>query len=134
MIVLYCKYSLASHIPVSISTLDVYVDIGTCSNCSSALLCILSISSISLVIILPHAASPCSIAGTVIIHFKFAFYFMFTFTLRFSQTSLIMKELIKYVKKFNGKVFHDRENSENRFSECSYFMKGFKKYIMNISR
>ena len=25
-------------------------------------------------------------------------------------------------------------HSENRFPEFSYFMKGFKKYIMNISR
>ena len=63
IIILYCKYSLAGHIPFSISTPAVDADIGTCSNYLSALLCILSISSISLVIILPHAASPCSIAG-----------------------------------------------------------------------
>ena len=31
-------------------------------------------------------------------------------------------------------VFHDRENSENQFSEFSYFMKYFIKYIMNISQ
>ena len=48
--------------------------------------------------------------------------------------SLIIKELIAHENKFNRKVFHDRENSENRFSEFSYFMKGIKKYIMNISR
>ena len=50
----------------------------------------------------------------------FAFYF---------KTPLIIKELIKHESKFNRKVFHDRENSENQFSEFSYFMKGFKKYI-----
>ena len=59
---------------------------------------------------------------------------MFTFSFKFSHTSFIIKELIKHENKFNRKVFHDRENSENRFSEFSYFMKGFKKYIMNISR
>ena len=59
---------------------------------------------------------------------------MFTFSFKFSQTSLITKELIRHESKFNRKVFHDRENSENRFSEFSYFMKRFKKYIMNISR
>ena len=55
----------------------------------------------------------------------FVFYF---------KTSLIIKELVKHENKFNRKVFHDRENSENRFSEFSYFMKSFKKYIMNIYR
>ena len=55
----------------------------------------------------------------------FAFYF---------KSLLIIKELIKHENKFNRKVFHDRENSENRFSEFSYFMKSFKKYIMNIYR
>ena len=55
----------------------------------------------------------------------FAFYF---------KTSLIIKELIKHENKLNRKVFHDRENSENRFLEFSYFMKGFKKYIKNIYR
>ena len=40
--------------------------------------------------------------------------------------SLIIKELIKHENKSNRKVFHDRENSENRFSEFPYFMKGFK--------
>ena len=60
---LYCIYSLAGHIPVSISTLAIDVDTGTCSNCLSALLCIFTISSHSLVNILPHAVSPCSIAG-----------------------------------------------------------------------
>ena len=64
----------------------------------------------------------------------FAFYLMFLFFFKFLQTSLIVKELIKHKNKFNKKVFHDRENSENRFSEFSYFMKGLKKYIMNISR
>ena len=62
------------------------------------------------------------------------FAFMFTFSIKFLQTSLMIKELIKHKNKFNRKVFHDRENSENRFSEFWYFMKYFKKYIMNISR
>ena len=60
---LYCIYSLAGHIPVSISTLAIDVDTGTCSNCLSALLCICTISYHSLVNILPHTVSPCSIAG-----------------------------------------------------------------------
>ena len=47
---------------------------------------------------------------------------------------MITKELIKHENKLNSKVFHDRENSENRFSEFLYFMKCLKKYIMNISR
>ena len=47
---------------------------------------------------------------------------------------MLTKELIKHGNKFNSKVFHDRENSENRFSEFLYFMKCLKKYIMNISR
>ena len=55
------------------------------------------------------------------------------FPLNFLQTSLIIKDIIKHENKFNRKVFHDRENSENQFSEFSYFMKGFKKYIMDIS-
>ena len=59
--------------------------------------------------------------------------FTLTFSFRFLQTSLIIKDLIKHDNKFNRKDFHDRENSENWFSEFSYFMKGFKKYIMNIS-
>ena len=50
------------------------------------------------------------------------------------KTSLITKELAKHENKFDRKVFHERENSENRFSEFSYFMKGFKEYIMNIYR
>ena len=54
-------------------------------------------------------------------------------TSKILQTS-ITKELTMHESKFNRKVFHDRENSENRFSEFSYFMKGLKKYIMNISR
>ena len=41
---------------------------------------------------------------------------MFTFSFNFLQTSLIIKELIKYENKFNRKVFHDKENSENQFS------------------
>ena len=41
---------------------------------------------------------------------------MFPFSFNFSQTSLIIKELIKYENKFNRKVFHDKENSENQFS------------------
>ena len=45
---------------------------------------------------------------------------------------MIIKELIKHENKFKRKVFHDKENSENRFWEFSYFMKGFKKYVMNI--
>ena len=56
------------------------------------------------------------------------------FTSKLLQTSLITKELIMHENKFNRKVFHDRENSENRFSEFSYFMKGLKKYIITISR
>ena len=56
------------------------------------------------------------------------FTFMFTFSFKFLQTSLIIKELIKHENKFNRKVFHDRENSENRFSEFSYFMKCFNEY------
>ena len=59
---------------------------------------------------------------------------MFTFSFKFLETSLIIKELIKHENKFNRKVFDDSENSENRFSEFSCFMKCFKKYIMNISR
>ena len=54
------------------------------------------------------------------------FYVMFPFFFKFLQTPLIMKELIKHKNKFNRKVFHDRENSENRFSEFSYFMKALK--------
>ena len=42
------------------------------------------------------------------------------------QTSLITKELIKHENKFNGRVFHDRENCENWFSEFSYFMGGLR--------
>ena len=57
--------------------------------------------------------------------FIFAFYF---------KTLLIIKELIKHENKFKKKVFHDKENSENRFWEFSYFLKGFKMYIMNIYR
>ena len=68
------------------------------------------------------------------------FTFMFTFSFKFLQTSLIIKELIKHENKFNRKVFHDRENSENRFSEFSYFMKGIYHehfsvaYTMKLSR
>ena len=62
------------------------------------------------------------------------FTFMFTLCFKFFQTSLKTKELIKHENKFNRKFFHDRENSENLFSEFSYFMKGLKKYIMKISR
>ena len=62
------------------------------------------------------------------------FTFMFSFCFTFLQTSLITKELIQHENKFIRKVFHDRENSENQFSEFSYFVKGIKKYIMNISR
>ena len=51
----------------------------------------------------------------------------FTFSFKFLQTSLIIKNLIKHENKFNRKVFHNRENSEKRFSEFLYFMKGFKK-------
>ena len=58
----------------------------------------------------------------------FAFYSMFPYFFIFLQTSLIIKELTKHKNKYNRKVFHDRENSENRFSEFSYFMKCFKKY------
>ena len=49
------------------------------------------------------------------------FTFMFTFFFKILQTSLTTKELIKHENKFNRKVFHDRENSENRFSEFLYF-------------
>ena len=54
------------------------------------------------------------------------FTFMFTFCFKFLQTSLITKELIKHENKFNRKVFHDRENSENRFSEFLYFWNASK--------
>ena len=54
------------------------------------------------------------------------------FTSKLLQTSLITKELIMHENEFNMKVFHNRKNSENLFSEFSYFMKGFKKYIMEI--
>ena len=63
IIALFSKYSSADHIPVSISTAAVDVDIRTCSNCLSVLLYILFILSISLVSILPHVASPRSTAG-----------------------------------------------------------------------
>ena len=65
-------------------------------------------------------------------HFMVAFYFMFTFS--FKSLHLILKKLIKHENKFDRKAFHDRANSENLFSQFSYFMKGFKKYIMNIYR
>ena len=45
-------------------------------------------------------------------HFKFAFYFMLTFSLKFSRTPLIIKELIKDENKFNKKLFHVRESSK----------------------
>ena len=41
------------------------------------------------------------------------FTFMFIFFFKFLQTSLTRKELIKHENKFNRKVFHERENSEN---------------------
>ena len=44
---------------------------------------------------------------------------MFTCSFKFLQTSLIKKDLIKHENKFNRKVFHDKENSENRVSEFS---------------
>ena len=40
---------------------------------------------------------------------------MFTFSFKFVKTSLIIKELIKHENKFNRKITHDRENSENDF-------------------
>ena len=46
---------------------------------------------------------------------------MFTCSFKCSQTSLIIKELIKHENKFNRKAFHDREKSKNRFSEFSVF-------------
>ena len=49
------------------------VDIGGCRNCLSALLCILSIPSITLLSILPHAASPCSIGGVKHVSYSFSF-------------------------------------------------------------
>ena len=58
-------------------------------------------------------------------HFKLAFYFMLTVSLKFSQTSLIIKELIKYENKFNRKVFRNfflKINFKN-----FHFMKGSKK-------
>ena len=64
----------------------------------------------------------------------FAFCLYVKFSFKFLQMSWITKELIKHENKFNRKVFHNRQNSENRFSEFFYFMKGLKKYIMNISR
>ena len=60
------------------------------------------------------------------------FTFMFIFYFKFLQTTLITKELIKHENKFNRKVFHDRENPQNRFSEFLYFMKGLKKYMGRI--
>ena len=68
------------------------------------------------------------------------FAFVFTFSFKFLQTSSIIKELIKHENKFSRKVFHYRENSENRFSEFSYFMKGIYHehfsvvYTMKLSR
>ena len=53
-------------------------------------------------------------------------FFMFTFSCKFVQTSLIIKELIKHENKLNRKVFYDRENFENRFSEFSDFMKDLR--------
>ena len=50
---------------------------------------------------------------------------MFTFSFKFLQTSLIIEELIKHdnrLNRINRKVFHDSENSENRFLEFSFFM------------
>ena len=55
---------------------------------------------------------------------------MFTFSFKFLQTSFRINELIKHESKFNRKVFHNRENSRNRFSGFSFFMKGFKKYLI----
>ena len=58
-------------------------------------------------------------------HFKLAFYFMLTVSLKFSQTSLIIKEFIKYENKFNRKVFRNfflKINFKN-----FHFMKGSKK-------
>ena len=66
-------------------------------------------------------------------HLSLLFTFTLTFSFKFLQTSLIIKDLIKHENKFNREVFHDGENSENRFSEFSYFMKGFKKYVIDIS-
>ena len=58
IIVLSCKYSFADPIPVSISTPAADVDVETCSNCLSALLCILSISLLFLQSVsFPHAAT-----------------------------------------------------------------------------
>ena len=48
---------------------------------------------------------------------------IFTF---YFKTLLIIKEL--HENKLNTKVFHNRDNSENRLSEFSVFMKCFKKY------
>ena len=70
---------------------------------------------------------------------------MFPFSLKSLRTILIIKELIKDKNKFNRKafpVFHDKENSEDRFSEFSYYMKGFRipwtlssvVYTMKLSR
>ena len=41
---------------------------------------------------------------------------LFPFSFKFLQAWLMIKELIKHKNKFNRKVFHDRENSENQFS------------------
>ena len=57
---------------------------------------------------------------------------MLTVSLKFSQTSLIIKELIKYENKFNRKVFHDKENSENQFSIFIFhetLQKGYHEHI-----
>ena len=63
----------------------------------------------------------------------FAFYLMLTFSFKLLQTSLILKELIKYGKKFNRKVFHDSQKSENRFSEFSFYERLQKKYHEHFS-
>ena len=47
---------------------------------------------------------------------------------------VIDNKLIKHENKFNRKVFHEQENSESQFSEFSCFMKGYKKYMTNISQ
>ena len=56
---------------------------------------------------------------------------LFIFSIKLLQTSLIINELIKHENQFNWEVFHDRGNSENRFSEFCYFTECFKNYCIS---
>ena len=46
----------------------------------------------------------------------FAFYFYFTFSVKYLQPSLIIRELIKHENKFNRKVFHDKDYQKNKIN------------------